>query len=410
MSRYSLNLRPIYAPDEQTGSSKLAAGINAALEAYRQREDEKRAEENQMVLSGATQNPDAPRPSMIEQARGIGSRIKRIFTGDEDMDPTDADDRTPAAIARGVAGAHAGALPMNVPLTPPFVAPSPRVTPPGVGPGIVPALDASARIAQGVAGAQAGPVGTPAPRLPSQQALDAARPMISRALDGAADGAIAPQTIRGKFHTYTVDPLYKERVAIAGKELDEERQVAALVAAGEMSEADARARVRTHTLGYDPEYGRQTGRLTFEQQKELAMLRAMPRSSMTPEQRDRMLDLQERRLGLSERAADTRDTQNAVGNELRVGAAARADAKPVNPLTAGTSAESPADKAKREKAAREATGHTATAASIARNARATPDQIAKRAGEIATQNPNMSDADIRAQMRREGYPTTTPRR
>lgn len=74
MGRYSLNLRPIYGPNEPTGGELISRGIGGALEDYMNVQNARRTERNQVGAAGGTILPDDPENS-------IGGRFRKIKRG-----------------------------------------------------------------------------------------------------------------------------------------------------------------------------------------------------------------------------------------------------------------------------------------------------------------------------------------
>lgn len=395
MSRYSLNLRSKYRPDEPTTGGGIAAGIQTALDEVQKYREADREEQNAMAAAGARRTK-AP-PTVGERVRGIGRAIGGLLGRDEDRDPNDADDRVPLRS------------------TGTFAPVTPQVTPPGVGPGIVPALtpavrlpattpldDASA-VARGVAGANAGPVGTPAPPMPATNAVAATRPSIANALQSE----IEPYTYKGVHGAeYSVDPLYGARVKAAGGEFDEQRKIQSLIDAG-MDPKEARARVLNNVVKYDDTFGQQSRagtRISNEEwdrrqaklQADREALERLKQSGHITSQ-----DYARRRLELQEQEAADRRLRGDVQTETTI-AGAIDRTIPKDPIARSTETE--AEKADRERRERDRDKHINSAVDAAarqRNAHATRDQAAARAK--ALKNQGLSDDEIRSRMKSEGY-------
>lgn len=285
MPRYSLNLRPKYAPGELTGPERFSQAAGQAFDAYAANDAANRDEENQMARAGATRLPDEPQQGVMDRLRGIGGAIRRTLGG--------------------------GGTPQG---TPPF-APgqvgqpditrlqAPRV--PGRGPSTE-FVDPNRQFNEGGTPADGGrPMPFPTRRSPADQLAAApstdmpgvestpnryggygAPPVESPAQQTPQGGASRPTTIgdaikpivlRGRGNSrYEVDPLREQKIALQGRELeknaDEQRQIAgegrkqaslnenqsrqirALTDAG-MPADEARARVLTGTVRYDETFG-----------------------------------------------------------------------------------------------------------------------------------------------------------
>lgn len=244
MPRYSLNLRPRYAPDELTGGERISQSIGSALDSYMQEQDARRAERNQMAAAGARPMEGPADPGVMGRMRGIGSAIKRRFLGD-DSGPSVMQTglQTGTDMARDGFGAS-------------------HISPPVMG-APTPEIDMKGR----VRGTNNFPTATMAGSTPSMAAPPAApgRPTFEQTPRGIG-AALQPYTMEGRGGAkYSVDPLYGQRVATAGHEMEanatearrtatENAQISAMVAAG-MDEPTARAQVLTNTVRYGEEFG-----------------------------------------------------------------------------------------------------------------------------------------------------------
>lgn len=361
MSRYSLNLRPIYDPGEADHYQNATRAIGAGLNMYVNKLDADRAEQNQIAQMGGT--PVAsPKVGPMDRLRSIGQAIrKRIGLGNGQANPEAADydndaqnegdfdmDDMSGRLARANAavpvqqGASA-APPVQIDAkgrvagTNRFpsvgdLQPTPTFVPPDRQPAVNPALGVAQQATPGTAAP--GPTGRP------QTIGDAIKPYIYHGRNG---------------QDYSVDPLYQTRLGVAGHEMEADAQerrviateqrkkaettqsqqeaIQALVDAG-MRPGEARARVLTNTVKYDEVYGPQRGQMTFDERQRLQKQRddaAYERARLIAAGQQNTAQFRQAELALSnaELALKMADTQ-AAGQD-RAAAAASKDI-PANPV------------------------------------------------------------------------------
>lgn len=272
MPRYSLNLRPIYGPEDVPWQQSLGQGISNAIGEYQRKKEIGRQEANQVGAIGGVPVPDAPSPSPMDRLRSIGSTIGDVLHGRFNQGST-----VPNATGSerdGLAPGTPPALPAGAPIPTPTGGPLPMsvfdrgaggaLPQPAGRPGVNPALGVSPET-------RAGRMAPP----PVMTSAMPAAPVPPRQPAATIGSAIHPYTYEGiTGQKYSVDPLYGARVAAEGKTMakdaEDEQAISALVAAG-MDPKLARAKVLTNTVKYDEQYGMRgnASRLTFAERAKL---------------------------------------------------------------------------------------------------------------------------------------------
>ncbi|HTJ62146.1 MAG TPA: hypothetical protein VL333_13225 [Candidatus Saccharimonadales bacterium] len=457
MSRYSLNLRPIYDPGEADHYQNATRAIGAGLQMYNAKLDADRAEQNQMAQIGATP-VESRQVGPMDRLRSIGSAIKKRLRLGNGAEPnavaTDYDndagnegdfdmDDMSGRIARMNAVGTSAMQPSqqgNAPTAPPVqidakgrVAGTNRFpsitdlqpTAPFVPTDRQPAVNPALGVAQ-----QATP-GTPAPG-PSgrpQTIGDAIKPYLYHGRNG---------------QDYQVDPMYQARIGVAGHELEADAQerrtiateqrkrgeqtqsqteaIQALIDAG-MKPGEARARVLTNTVKYDEVYGPQRGQMTFDERQRLQKQRddaAYTRAQLIASGQQNTAAYHQAELALSnaELALKMADTE-AAGHD-RAAAAAQKDV-PANPVDRAiatatpegakrvASAESTASTQRAQAESTRAGGVRAAAAAAApaRTGKFTPEQTQSRARMLKDRGYDIWQ--IYDLMQEEGYNVAKPR-
>jgi hypothetical protein len=403
MSRYSLNLRPIYGPDEEPGSVTAARGIGGALQQYLARSDAERQERNTVAARGGVRVDD-PANSPGGRFDALKRRVRGVFGQGDEQPPSAVPDERPPFMGGTAPQPIAGQSLQPVTGTQ------------GSNPVARPRLAASMEEAMRGTTDEGLPIGAsqPGPRgsLPSSLPSEVNRAVSSSTRRGIAS-AIQPYTYEtAGGDKYQMDPVHDERVKDALKSEHEEQQIQALVDAG-MPEATARAKVLNNVVRYDETFGQRYGRgssLTFEQRKalqdasiaarrELADLAARGRES-TAEYRQKLIELRENDQRLREAGQEDRAANADVGNETKI--AGQYGAQVPKGIAAVTA--SPEQKAAGDRAAREQSKHLGNAVSAQQrrvNGRASREAVAARARQL--QQGGKSREEIAATLRAEGY-------
>lgn len=410
MSRYSLNLRPIYGPDEEPGSVTAARGIGGALQQYMQRSDANRQERNAVAARGGVPVDD-PSNSAGGRWDAMKRRVRGVFgQGDEPFTPPPVGD-TNAAISRGIQPIVAdngtrGSAGWNERL--------PTVTgTQGSNPVARPRIAASMEEAMSGMAADGTPIGAGTPRGALPQMESGAQRAISASTRRGIASAIQPYTYEtASGDKYQIDPVHDERVKDALKSEHEQDQIQALVDAG-MPEATARAKVLNNVVRYDETFGQQrrgngisnTDWAAREAQRqknrvELERLHAAGRMSSQELQR-RRLDMEEEAAQDRRDAAAERSANADVTNETKIAGQYGSQV----PKGVAAVMQSPDEKARADRAARERDKHlgkAVTAQERRANARMT-DPAALLGERRRLMQGGMSKEAATADMRRRGY-------
>ena len=446
MGRYGMRLRSIYDADEPTGGERIMGAVQGGLDWYAQRRETARQEANQVGAAGGERLPDQPVGGLRGRVqRGIAGALARIpglgglnapqaptnlpqYGGyDEGLRPTgtfvesrpsrpgafpmdenpeafersEADDRGIPDADDMVSGAIARGLPPDlrrvVPPTPPVGAlpPSPRITPRG-GPSIT----------------SAGPTAPMGGPMLYAGSMQPERTFEYQGSDGARYRM--PQTGERERSNRMLEYGAQMEAKDAIKHRDDDEQIAALVAGG-MPPAEARARVLSNTVRYDEVYGQQRNKpLTFEERKQLvelsARLRAQGRFSearqIDQRLRERQLDIAEKREERLGREGTARIEQGAGKMEAGV-AATEQRGVVTNPIDKRMLERDPRAKAAndaRQARVDQSLQRARESANRTRNSVASPEQARARIAELRRLKPNITAAEIKTQMRAEGYP------
>lgn len=410
MGRYSLNLRPIYGADEEPGSVTAARGIGNALGQYMQRSDANRQERNAVAAKGGVPIDD-PSNSVGGRWDAVKRRVRGVFgQGDEPFTPPPVGD-TNAAISRGVQPIVAdngtrGSAGWNERM--------PTVTgTQGSNPVARPRIAASMEEAMRGTADDGTPIGAGTPRGALPQMEQGAQRAISASTRRGIGDAIKPYTYEtAGGDKYSIDPVHDERVKDALKQEHESEQIQALVDAG-MPEATARAKVLNNVVRYDETFGQQrrgngisnsdwAARESQRQanRKEMERLHAAGRISSQELQR-RRLDLEEEAAQDRRDAAGERAANADVTNETKIAGQYGARV----PKGVAAVMQSPEEKARADRAARESDKHLGRAVSAQErrtNARVT-DAASLLGERRRLMQGGMSKEAATADMKRRGY-------
>jgi hypothetical protein len=417
MSRYSLNLRPIYGADEEPGTVTAARGIGSALQQYLARSEANRQERNAVAARGGVPIDD-PNNSVSGRFGAFKRRVRGIFGQDDPTFTPPPVGDTNAAISRGIQPTGSFVTDTGTRGSAGWNERLPTVTgTQGSNPVARPRIAASMEEAMRGTADDNTPIGAGTPRGALPQMEQGAQRAISASTRRGIASAIQPYTYEtASGDKYQIDPVHEERVKDALKSEHEEQQIQALVDAG-MPEATARAKVLNNVVRYDEtfgqRYGRGAGGLTFEQRKSLqdasiaarralADMQARGRES-TAEYRQKLIELRETDQRLREDAAADRAANADVTNETKI--AGQYGAQQPKGIAAMT--QTPEQKAASDRAGREQGKHLGAAVSAQQrrvNARAPREAVAARAR--ALQQAGTPRAEIAAKLRAEGYRVT----
>lgn len=420
-----MRLRSIYDEGEPTLGEGIQRGLGEALGYYAQRRETARQEGNAAGAAGGVRLPDAPQPSIRQRLGGIGRRIGEVIHGSAggppQLEPTGtfAPSRYPGERPfhgdfvpdeeRGetpgmpdpddiVTGAITGQHPFR------------KVVPP-MGP--VGALPPSPRI---LPGGPTAPMG--GPNLAVQNGLptiSAASPERTYEYQGADNSRYRmPQTGERERSNRMLEYGAQIQMKDAMQHRSDEEKIKALVDGG-MSPTEARARVLNNVVRYDDEYGQQrsSGALTYEERANLERLKASLRvkvanGTATSQDRQKLRELQERRLGLDERKFQNTVESGAARVEATT-AATEARGIPTNPRDRRALERNPAAKAEveaRQQRVDAAIARARSSADRARNRVADRATAAARARSLKAEG--HTPADIARIMQAEGFRVQAP--
>lgn len=379
-------IRSRYSDEELRGQNPLALAIQNGLAQYMDNQSRGRAEESRRRAAGQ---------EMIERGEGGFDRLRRFGRGILDrVNPVRPNPLAPSPDWTGAPrmpeAMPAPTMPQPSPLTP-------RTRTPMTSMADVAAEDARLAAERGAPPVTPTPSNAPSPTAPIT-------PTASTARRGIAD-VLLPTYDEQDDHgnTWRVDPNLALRQKAALGDIEHERQLDEIHARGVEDRATLAARPRTS--------------LSFDERAELERIRGEERrltnkehtTGLTPEERRsrdelarRRLDLMERGLDLREQSFGANESRRDVGTELSI--AGRLGDAVLSGLDAASATEG--ERARSDRAAAERDKHLANASKLNANRRATREQAASRAQELA--RAGKTREQIASIMRAEGYGNIQP--